>query len=115
MPQPIQNRPVNTAAIVGSFSDQITSLIGRHCQNNRIRTRLDSRTYVLRSIAVGTNCVHQRLNAGRAMRLCWMANNPNKMESIINASADNVAADPLSMDFGTTMLPTKPIEYRNVR
>jgi hypothetical protein len=29
---------------------------------------------VLRSIGSGTNFVHQRLKAGRAMPLCWIAN-----------------------------------------
>ena len=32
----------------------------------------------MRSTGCGTNRVHQRLNAGRAMTLCWMANKPKQ-------------------------------------
>jgi hypothetical protein len=44
--------------------------------------------------------VHQRLNAGRAMTLCWMANAPSSTTSIRIDGASPLS-DPTSIDFGT--------------
>ena len=51
--------------------------IVRHCQNSRASAKLERRTDVLRSIVLGTNRVHRRLNAGRAIMLCCTANRPS--------------------------------------
>ena len=51
-------------------------------QQQRRRPALAASTNVLRSIAGGTNRVHQRLNHGRAMTLCWTANRLSSATSI---------------------------------
>jgi hypothetical protein len=42
--QPKNDRPMTAMAIGGSVICQITSGIGRHCQNNKISARLANRT-----------------------------------------------------------------------
>ena len=68
---------------------------------------------MLRSIEVGTIRVHQRLNAGRAITLCWTANTSSRATSTTSETASGSpaapAARPRSIDFGTTRFPTKPI------
>jgi hypothetical protein len=41
-------------------TSQMTVGIVRHCQNSRTSAKLERRTYVLRSIVVGTSRVHHR-------------------------------------------------------
>jgi hypothetical protein len=57
--------------------------------------------------------VHQRLNAGRAITLCWMANRPSSPRSISRAVVNGTSRTE-SIDFGTHRLPTKPMAYRYV-
>jgi hypothetical protein len=48
------------------------------------------------------------LKLGLAMTLCGMANKLNKRRSTaMDSAGDN--GDPVSIDFGTTRLPTKPM------
>jgi hypothetical protein len=60
----------------------------------------------VRSTADGTNRVHQRLNAGRAITLCWTAKSPRSSVSMTTAATMGPGS-PLSMVFGTGKLPTK--------
>jgi hypothetical protein len=82
--------------------------IGRHCQNVRIRIRLASKTYVLRSIGSGITFVQASLNHGRAMTECCSANIAST-DILINSDMPKSPSAPESIDFGTSRLPTKPI------
>ena len=55
---------------------------------------------MLRSAASGTMRVHQRLNAGRAITLCWTANRPSSPRSMSRA-VRNGTSRAESIDFGT--------------
>jgi hypothetical protein len=63
---------------------------------------------VLRSAGSGTNFVHQRLNAGRAITLCWSANKVSSPRSTSRLSTRPPTTGP-SMLRGTNALPTKPM------
>lgn len=69
---------------------------------------LAAATNRLRSIATGTNRVHQRLNAGRAMTVCWTTNSPSRavLTSSEGASAPGV---PESIPLGTPKFATNPM------
>ena len=54
------------------------------------------------------NLVNHRLNAGRAITLCWMANNPRRKKLIISEGITE-ATSPESIVLGTNILPTKPM------
>src|SRR4051794_11815301 len=109
---PIALMASSAATGLAAVTVQIGCGSGRHCQNNSTRASEASTTYVERSMGAGTILVHQALNAGRAIRLCWTANRPSKAASIakVGISAPGV---PLLMFLGTTQLSTKPIAYRN--
>jgi hypothetical protein len=94
---------------MGFVTVQIGSGIARHCQYIKIKAKLENRTYVLRSIGRGTNFVHHFLNAGLAMTLCWMAKILIKMTFANNPRQKVPAVGGVSIAFGTTILPTKPI------
>ena len=68
---------------------------------------------MLRSIAGAGNRVSQRLNAGRAMPLCWMANRLSKARSIARL-CPKLPPEGESMDRGTPNPPMNPMAYRNV-
>ena len=87
--------------------------IGLHSQNSRIKARLDSNVYVLRSADSGMIRVHTRLNAGRAITLCCSANSASRPRSISTA-APTLVPRAESMALGTHRLPMKPMAYRNV-
>ncbi|MDN5854509.1 MAG: hypothetical protein L0K86_16990 [Actinomycetia bacterium] len=57
---------------------------------------------MLRSIDSGTNRVHQRLNPGRAITLCWIANADSSSRSTSTACQAAPVARPLSTVWGTT-------------
>ncbi len=95
-------------AIAGFVACQIIRGMGRHCQNSSIRARLARSTYVLRSMATGTKCVHHRLNVGLAITLCCTANSDSSRMSMTSASTTGVTS-PVSTVFGTTRPVTKPI------
>ena len=67
-----------------------------------------SRREVLRSIGAGTIRVHQRLKPGRAITLCWTANTPSSA-ALISSDTTRSPSGPVSIAFGTSQLPTKPI------
>ena len=54
---------------------------------------------MLRSQDAGTIVVHQRLKAGRAMTLCWIANAAISAASI-RIDGTSPSSDPTSIDFG---------------
>jgi len=86
---------------------------GRHPLNSRSSAMLARSTKVLRSMTGGTMRVHQRLKAGRAITLCWMAKMPSSSTSMSRESSSGSplapGGKPKSTDFGTSRLPTKPI------
>src|SRR5262245_42209085 len=104
--QPSQKKTSRIFLPMGLFTDQMTSVSERHCQYKRISARLERSTYVLRSIDFGTSLVHQRLKPCRAMTLCWTANRPSRTTFTTTASVVRLEGPPLSIDFGTTKLPT---------
>ena len=55
---------------------------------------------MLRSASCGMMRVHQRLNAGRAITLCWIANRPSRPALISSATPSDVSRAE-SIDFGT--------------
>src|SRR5690242_2500542 len=99
--QPSQNSAHRiTRPAVDSTSHTIAGMV-RHCQYKRSSARLDSNTYVLRSMTCGTIRVHRSLNHGRAITLCWMANTDSNSRLTSTASAVG-AAMPESTVRGTT-------------
>src|SRR5712692_2232290 len=98
---------------MGFCTSHKVPVIGRHCQKSKRRTRLATRTYVLRSAVLGTIVVHRFLNHPRAITLCWMAKSPSKRASISSEESENTPV-PESIDLGTITFPTKPIAYRKV-
>jgi hypothetical protein len=67
---------------------------------------------VLRSTGDGTNCVHHRLKAGRAMTLSGTAKKSRSRMSM-RIAARSEPGGPESIDFGTRIPPTNPTAYRN--
>src|SRR5262245_28148166 len=92
MNQPNSERPSNTVNSAGDVICQRMVGIGAHWQKRRMRARVASSTYVLRSIETGTNCVHQRLNDFLAMTLCCTANSDNSKMLTIRASVVGATA-----------------------
>src|SRR6266702_137797 len=109
-PQPKKEIASRAVAMTGFSTVQIGPGIGRHCQYSSSSARLENSTNVLRSVDGGTKRVHQRLKPCRAITLCCTANNPSSMVLRITLSIRGPAV-PVSIDFGTTQLPTKPIAY----
>jgi len=72
-----------------------------------------SSTSVLRSTAFGTKRVHQRLSAGRAITLCWIAKPPSSSRLTISALAGAPSkaqlGRPTSIDLDAGRLPTNAI------
>src|SRR5260221_14784468 len=106
--QPNSDSPRTAITMMGLFACQIITGIGRHSQNSNIRARLARSTYVLRSIAAGTDCVHHCLNVVLAITLCCAANRERSTRSIMSAPATGVTS-PVSIVFGTTKPVTKPM------
>jgi hypothetical protein len=48
------------------------------------------------------------------MIVCCTANRPSRSTFVVIAPAIEAAGIPLSIDLGTTQLPTNPMRYRNV-
>ena len=82
--------------------------IGAQYQNSAISAIPDARTKVLRSAGAGMNWVHQRLKPWRAIPLCWTANTVSSARLISSACCQGSEAPPMSIDFGTPRLATKP-------
>ena len=91
----------------GPDSSQTVPSIGRHSQNSSTRTRFAARTNVARSAGAGTIRVHRRLNHGRAITVCWIANRSRSSTSMPTASGSEVCG-PSSIPFGTPKPPKKP-------
>lgn len=63
---------------------------------------------MLRSAALGITVVHHRLNAGRAMMVCWSTNRVSSPVLMRRESRTGPGV-PVSIDLGTTQPPTNPI------
>jgi hypothetical protein len=91
---------------MGERTVQIMPPMG--CQSANIGTsaKQENNKYVLRSAARGKMRVHQALNAGRAMALCWTEKIASSARFASTAVAGG-AARTESMDCGIQRLPRK--------
>ncbi|MNR50679.1 hypothetical protein D3C85_1702340 [compost metagenome] len=69
---------------------------------------------MLRSAASGTKPTHQRLNTGRAIRLCCTANAASSRISMVRACSVGSWGAPSSVRGSSGQLPTKAMAYRKV-
>lgn len=111
MSQPTQNNPVRNIEPTAFSTFHTTLVIGCHCQHKRPNNKLAINTKVLRSTDWDTIFVHHFLKPGRAITLCWIAKRPRNTAFISRAWAKGPST-PESIDFGTSMLPTKPLHIR---
>src|SRR5262245_65908519 len=107
--QPNRLSASNDAATCGFATCHTTTGIGCHCQNRNASARLENKTKVLRSTVGGTIRVHHFLNRGRAITLCWIANNDINNKLMMMACIGGPAS-PEAMVFGIITHVDKPIE-----
>jgi len=111
-PQPRPKSVQSSTAAVGDDTSQTPLGIGRHCQNASARAADATSTYVERSRCAGTRAVQRRLNAGRAITLCWTAKTPSSSASMIAAAVVPERGPPWSTVRGTTVSARKATPYR---
>jgi len=98
----------HTAHAAGPGTCHTDPPIGRQSQNSSANASAAHSTNVARSAATGTSRVQRRLNHGRAITVCWTANNESSTTSITAATGAGPPAPP-SMPLGTPTSAKNPI------